>query len=840
MPKFREITGQFVGYIPDSADADITPDRAPMSGRVKFIPQFTGGLISFPDLVPPEFARPEPIEARIVDGFVMVEVAVRDGDVVTNILQPLVLMVTEDEEATQAWSWRADFREILIGDATEYASISSWTFSVPDGNSSIDLTELKPVSVSAGKNVVRGPRGVGLDAISAANGELEFVFTDGRNTSVDLPDAVPGPAGEKGAEGPQGPAGVKGDPGSKGDKGDPGTTGGKGATGAKGDKGDPGAPGEKGDKGDKGETGEVENVTAADIVDASATGRSVMTAASAAAARTAIGAGTSTLSAGSAAELSTGTAATARSWTAKVIADNTKARIAESTAPLASSEELAKAWPGADPKCLEQWLFAAASAKARRANVFVLGDSISEGAWAMNYLDGWVHVFARMAQKALTGRIGGRGYVPSIRGFNGTGNGMGAVNGDQWVFTGSPTIDRSEANISGFGRRSIQIATGQTASFTFQGDRFQLMFTGYDKSGTATISVDGGPASSFNTDNGTDPESGMLYTSAALTPGRHTVTVGRSSGNIFLDGGCFFDGDYDAGVTLWDGSHSGYRADHFDGHETASSRWAHGLATVKPDLVLIALGTNDEHLTDSGYTPAVFGQRMRSVIQLIQSKTPDSSIVVIQQPAPASSSKPTDWWDSHMSEAAAAAVDNGATVIDLRPRIPSGPKGAGSSNLYFNSNHPNSAGQRLYAQVVSELMRIPRAVDLNQQSANGAIDSSQTTISNTSASAYSGPDVSTAVTVPESGKVLVTIGARLSHGTSGKYIYVSFTGEGANTFSASGTNAIRVGGGLPSCTYSMTVPLSGLTPGETTFTLVPWVNADSGIVGVPAISVTPI
>ena len=63
MPKFREITGQFVGYVPDSPDSDITPDRAPMNGKITFTPIFTGGVIAFPELVPPEFARPEPITA---------------------------------------------------------------------------------------------------------------------------------------------------------------------------------------------------------------------------------------------------------------------------------------------------------------------------------------------------------------------------------------------------------------------------------------------------------------------------------------------------------------------------------------------------------------------------------------------------------------------------------------------------------------------------------------------------------------------------------------------------------------------------------------------------------
>ena len=114
MPKFREISGQFVGYIPDSIDSDIVPDRAPMNGRVTFTPVFTGGVIAFPELVPPEFAHPRTIPAKIVDGSVRVEVNEGTGDDVEAVLQPLSLMVTVDDEASQVWSWRAEFTNMHI------------------------------------------------------------------------------------------------------------------------------------------------------------------------------------------------------------------------------------------------------------------------------------------------------------------------------------------------------------------------------------------------------------------------------------------------------------------------------------------------------------------------------------------------------------------------------------------------------------------------------------------------------------------------------------------------------------------------------------------------------
>lgn len=282
MPKFREITGQFVGYVPDGSDSDIYPDRSPMNGGVVFTPRFSGGLIAFPELSPPEFVQPEPIPARIVDGFIMVEVTQGEGEEATTVLQPLSLMVTEDEEASQVWSWRAEFHDIRIGRAYASETLQSWTFRIPEGDGPIDLTDLWPVKSSPGISVTKGPRGAGLELIELVDEELVFTYSDGKKSHVPMPDAVPGPPGKDGT------------PGKDGKDGAPGV---------------------------------VENITASDITDSTATGRNVLKAANAAAARSAIGAGTSSISTGTAAELNTGTATTARAWASKVLADYTEEKV---------------------------------------------------------------------------------------------------------------------------------------------------------------------------------------------------------------------------------------------------------------------------------------------------------------------------------------------------------------------------------------------------------------------------------------------------------------------------------------------------------------------------------
>ena len=292
MPKFREISGQFVGYIPDSIDADIVPDRAPMDGRITFTPVFTGGVIAFPELSPPEFAHPRTIHAKIVDGFVQVEVNEGEGEDEQIVLQPLSLMVTVDDEASQVWSWRAEFDEILIGASDEYVQIPSWSFRVPDGTGPVDLTELVPLKSTGTVDVTKGPRGAGLENITAVDGQLVFEYTDGQESTVPIPEAVqgpqgePGPAGADGAEGPEGP---------------------------------------------QGPAGEVPDLLVGNITDATPTGKNLMLAATEGAARDALGLQTgATAIAGAYSELENGTQTNSRVWSPKSISDYVEER-AEAT-----------------------------------------------------------------------------------------------------------------------------------------------------------------------------------------------------------------------------------------------------------------------------------------------------------------------------------------------------------------------------------------------------------------------------------------------------------------------------------------------------------------------------
>lgn len=281
MPKFRTLTGQFAAYIQDGPDPDITPDRLPMDGTVTFTPVYTGGVIAFPKLVPPEFARPETIRAKIVGGETFVEVA--SGTEESPTLQPLSLMVTVDDEATQTWSWRAEFSNMRVFGGNGELSIPAWSFRVPDGSGPVDLTELVPLKSGGSVDVTKGPRGAGLENITAVDGQLVFEYTDGEETTVPIPEAVQGPQGEPG------PAG---------------------------------ADGEQGPEGPQGPAGEIPDLLVGNITDATPTGKNLMLAATEGAARNALGlqAGATAIN-GALSELENGVSNSPRVWTPSNLAN---------------------------------------------------------------------------------------------------------------------------------------------------------------------------------------------------------------------------------------------------------------------------------------------------------------------------------------------------------------------------------------------------------------------------------------------------------------------------------------------------------------------------------------
>lgn len=182
MPKFRRVTGLFRAATPDGPDTDYTPELEALNGQIEFIPRHRGGVIAYPHLDPPEFVRPEPIQAVLQDGYVMTQVSVGEE----TVIQPVELLVSDDDEATQSWQWEAVFRDIRVGRWGDEITISPLRFTVPDEDGPLDLTEVVGEK-SGGTITVKGPRGEGLADIIVDGTTLTLVWDGGRRRTVTVP-----------------------------------------------------------------------------------------------------------------------------------------------------------------------------------------------------------------------------------------------------------------------------------------------------------------------------------------------------------------------------------------------------------------------------------------------------------------------------------------------------------------------------------------------------------------------------------------------------------------------------------------------------------------------------
>ena len=190
---YRECRATITARIPDTPDADAHPDRVLVQGRGTAHPQFQGGSVVFTEIG--EYAIPQPIPVVIVDGELLVEVLAGDETVTT---QPLYLPVTVDERANQNWSWRLTFDVLTLGEHGEEVSHPPLSFPVEAGDGPLEISTVATPTIKNKGFVTRGAPGAGLQEITATNGEIVFQWDNGHSTTIDVPDAVPGPPGDTG------------------------------------------------------------------------------------------------------------------------------------------------------------------------------------------------------------------------------------------------------------------------------------------------------------------------------------------------------------------------------------------------------------------------------------------------------------------------------------------------------------------------------------------------------------------------------------------------------------------------------------------------------------------
>ena len=385
------------------------------------------------------------------------------------------------------------------------------------------------------------------------------------------------------------------------------------------------------------------------------------------------------------------------------------ALIAEGLALAARAEALRQraSLPVYNRPALRAWHAALADRASAPAKVVWVGDSITEGVDAPNYGARWVdRALARLRLDYQTaGVTGGFGYRPAIFG-GGTANQR--TQGQPYTSLTGGALGMDSG--FGLGGRCALFggAVGDGAVYTVTCSSFQVHWIRGNGLGTLEILVDGAQVASFSTAGALGPQ---VWTSAALTPGVHAVTVRRSAGaTVYVAGLTAFDGDEAAGVQGHEAGHFGWTVGQYAAAQ--SGVWT-AVGQVAPQLAVVALGTNDY----GAQTPiATYRASLTTIIAALRAAAPGLSVALLMYSRRGDVAVQPIGWRAYV-DAAYAVADadtglagaSGVAVIDLSQRLPDAATSGTADPLgVYHSDrvHFSAKGHTLIGEMVAAALAI--------------------------------------------------------------------------------------------------------------------------------------
>lgn len=341
-----------------------------------------------------------------------------------------------------------------------------------------------------------------------------------------------------------------------------------------------------------------------------------------------------------------------------------------------------------------------ANAGSGTADIYFVGDSLTEGFFPTTYDDCWVEIARRALQHAFNIESVPGGVVyrsPMTEGIGGPVKPVVLANVLP-LTAGNVPVAGADPNGYGFGLRYVVLdAASETATLSFFGDGIGIFTTRHPGTGTMRFVIDGGAPTDVNTANASLTSSVLGF--LGLIRGQHSIQVSwLRGGPVILDGFLVSSGDTNSGVRTWNGGHAGMGTANF---AAASGRWmdlAINNSTINPDLVVITLGTNDSVNT---VTAAAYETNMRAIVAKIRAASPAAaaaSILFFMLPRRGGI---TDvLWQSYIDACQLVATDMGCAVLDVSKKFPSPNAASPFGDLYVDDVHPNNAGHRAIAQEI--------------------------------------------------------------------------------------------------------------------------------------------
>lgn len=344
---------------------------------------------------------------------------------------------------------------------------------------------------------------------------------------------------------------------------------------------------------------------------------------------------------------------------------------------------------------------ALASQDTAACNVYVLGDSVSEGACSNTSADRWQSVM----EKTLRHKSGGSGYIPAwtISPFVQK-TGRFSVTPAPVGETGNPKVMYDTTMTSaGFAAKRIGVQGNGWAEWDFEGDRVRLWYSRTTFFGlSAKVFIDGQEVATL-AGGGADVSS-ESWTSGLLSPGTHVIRIqelNNSNGAFWIEGTQGLYGDQASGVHVYDGARSGSKSEDY----TASTPWTDSMSKISPSLVMLWFGYNDMNQR----TPAQFKSNMTSVVNKIKATLTEGTYTLAIVAGWAPNPPPAAGWAAYVQamEEVAASHPYGICIRTI-DRWPVMNAGANNPGMFGNDTiHPSNAGQRLLGSHFADSLSLP-------------------------------------------------------------------------------------------------------------------------------------
>lgn len=333
---------------------------------------------------------------------------------------------------------------------------------------------------------------------------------------------------------------------------------------------------------------------------------------------------------------------------------------------------------------------ALASRRSSPCNIWVTGDSITEGQGASALSERWQNVFADAMRREYPDGVEGAStsYVPVY--YEATGLNAAA--------TTSGTVVKN-ANF-GLGGRCYRIDPGGYLERTVYGTAIDVHYVRSTSSGRMNISVDSVDAiTALQTAFGAVQDDGVQRVTFA-SRGTHVVRVYPTEAfPVFIDGFVVYDGDENAGIRVFDNAHWGWATTNFGSAGTFRNSQTHRAVSVPPALNIITLFANDYSTNTNPATTATHLSNYITAIRAASTADPDFLFVTL----PPRTGTYTYPWAEYVAIAASlAASDSHIAHLDLAPFLP-----PCTNTLYWDSGvHPTKLGHEIIGGLVAQFLNL--------------------------------------------------------------------------------------------------------------------------------------